>query len=293
MIIQKQRSQKRFGTVIFAVAVLAFLAITSVIAFTGFSAHSEIEDKSIANLENSPKNWNTAESKQVVANSTLTGEVIESKYIQFTVSVTNANSGDGVYVTHLASYLSEDDKESGFVPLAANSLEYSYTPDDGDSWTKLKLNAPSTDENAFKLGSDLHLGTLGTATDTVYFRFYVEPGKDVKKVNNKVSFLLKNSKSEVGYTSSIATIAYEDAILAAKTKEIAKVEADENVAEGSYADPLGMFSFIPGVDVVTSVIGDSTGINQEVLVAGMVAIIAGLGVFVICLITYIPIARKK
>ncbi len=273
---------------------MAFVGIAGVVAFTGISTRKEVEDKTIASIENAPKNWNTLESRAVVANSSLSGEVLDSKYVQFTTSITNSNSGDSLYITHLASYLTEDDK-SGFIPLAANTLEYSYTPDDASSWTRMGVTAPDDKSDAFKLNTDLHLGTLGTATDTVYFRFYIEPEANTRYVNNKVSFLMRNSKGEMGYSASVATIAYENAILA--KKQVA-IEADTStemsgMAGEAYTDPLGMFSFIPGVDVASSVIASTTGIDQNVLEIGIVAAMTGVVIFIICLAAYIPIARRK
>lgn len=292
MKIKKQVNRKKIGTVLSIIALVTFIAIAGITAFTGFNTRREVEDKTIANIENSPKAWGEIESKNVVANSSLSGEVIDSKYIQWTVAITNSNSGDSLYVTHLAAFLSEDENKSGFIPLASNSLEYSYTPDNASSWTKIGLGSPGSNENAFKLNSDLHLGTLGTATDTVYFRFYIEPERGTKRVNNKVSFLMRNSKGEAGYASSVAMIAYEDSVLA-EAQALAKADAGDGTTSENYADPLGMFSFIPNVDVVTSVVASTTGISQEFLIVAAVLLGIGVIIFIICLAAYVPIARKK
>lgn len=294
----KKTNSRKFGVIISTVALVVFLGIAGTITAISNTAYQDYEEQTIADTNNVPKTWNSTESRTVVANSSLSGKVIDTKYIQFTATVSNANSGDSLYLTHIASYLAEDENVGGFIPLNASSLEYSYTPDNSDSWTTIGVNNPSNEEDAFKLAGELHLGAAGTATDTIYFRFYVEPETETEKVNSKIAFLMRNSKGDTGYSDGVATIDYLNAktvIATTTTTDASELAADnpELATSDAHVDPLGRFSFVPNLTVLTSSMASTSGFSTGLLTVGIAAIGIGAVIFTICLVAYLPIARKK
>lgn len=272
--------------------IVAFIGVAGIVAATTFRASSEIESMVIANGSGVPKAWSTEQSVDAVANSSLSAEVVGQKYIRFLAEVTNANASKGLYVTHVASYLSSNDGSmaDGFVSLSDKSLEYSYSPEDENSWQKANLTEPTKSKNAFKLSNEVHLGAAGTNTDKVYFRYYVEPNNaDVETVNNKISYLLRSDSGEMGYATSAAVVAYKEA---SRPTAIAKAdEADSSETGNAYVAPLGKSSFVPETETVSQTVA-SVGMNSDAfLTVGVVMLVVGVAIFAICLAIYLPLKK--
>lgn len=288
----RQARLRRASQAVCGLSLVAFVIVAGATALTARQATEELEAKVIASETQTPKNWNTAESKTVTANTHLSGEVVSANYVQFTTAVSNSNSSDGLYLTHLASYLSEDGGENdGFMPLSGATLEYTYTPNDDSSWRTINLSQPANSETAFQFDTELHLGAAGTATDTVYFRYYVTPDEDVTTVSDKVSLLMRNSNGETGYTESAATVNYAEAVEEVETVAAATTEDDDS-EEATHVDPLGRFSFVPNVSAITSTVASASDPNVSFLILGAIMMIVAVGVFVACLAIYIPLRKQ-
>lgn len=272
-------------------ALAMFVGVAVLVTITVFRANADVAEGVIANRTNTPKTWNTKDSLNVVANSSLSAVVRDGKYIEFTSEVTNANMADSVYITHVASYMATDGEDKdGFMLLSGNSLEYTYTPDNTESWARVNLAKPNNSKDGFKLENELHLGVAGTKTDTVYFRYYVVPEDgQTQTVNNKISYLLRNDNGENGYVASTATVAYHDLNSAIATTTGGQKGASDT--SNAYVNPLGKSSFVPGVDAVTETVA-SVGINGDsFLKIAVIVMVVAVIVFAVCLAIYLPLRK--
>lgn len=146
----------------------------------------------------------------IAAEALLDGEIVNEQLVAYNTSLRNVDPDNALYLTHMASYVTEQNGVSGFVPLNSKLLSYTYTPNDESSWKPIEVTAPGATNNDFLLGEVLYLGPAGTTNDTVYFRYNIQPEKGSGSVTNKVAYLTQNAYGDVGISYDINTVTYEE-----------------------------------------------------------------------------------
>jgi len=145
----------------------------------------------------------------IQADSRLDSSVVDNKMLQYTAALANRDTGNEITLTKIASHLSSIDPQteqetSGFVPLNAENLEYSYTPNNLNSWMPLDVSEPASSDDGFKLKNPITLSKAGKGTDKVYFRYYIKPDENEINYTNTVSFYTINSDGYSGISYSSA-----------------------------------------------------------------------------------------
>lgn len=129
-------------------------------------------------------------------------EVIGKKAVQYTASLANLDDKHSADLTNLAVYLKDNAKQtSGFLPLNSETLTCTSTPNQADSWRQIEISAPANSLSGFKLANPITLAPAGQAGDTVFCRFYVNPGTNEANYEATVSFYATNSDGEHGISS--------------------------------------------------------------------------------------------
>ncbi|MBQ3309716.1 fibro-slime domain-containing protein [Candidatus Saccharibacteria bacterium] len=144
----------------------------------------------------------------IAADAALDGELIDNSLISYTSSLKNIDTENPLYLTKLSSYLTEENGSTGFIPLSSKLISYTYTPDVESSWTPLEITGPGVTDYDFLLAFPITLGRAGSANDTVYFRFNIEPENKSGQVTNKVAFLTENGYGDVGISYDTNTVEY-------------------------------------------------------------------------------------
>jgi|GEM_PF-2270769 len=140
----------------------------------------------------------------IAAEANLISDIVDNKLIQYTASLTNRDPSSTITVNRLASYLNASDRaqngalttSNGFIKLDSSTLEYSYTPNDLNSWKPVEISAPST--SGFVLSNPLKLSKANSDGSTVYFRYYVAPEANNINYLNTVAFYTVNDSGYSG-----------------------------------------------------------------------------------------------
>lgn len=128
----------------------------------------------------------------ISADSNLEGEIIgkvgesASNLVQYNTSITNRDPENILNLERIAAYINDSSKtsdengteqnitNSGFIPLDVNTLYFTKTPDDPDSWQNIEISAPLNSAEGFKLAESIQMAPHGQAGDTLYFRYFAE-----------------------------------------------------------------------------------------------------------------------
>lgn len=157
----------------------------------------------------------------ISANSKVKGEVVgqiensDNRLIEFKTSIANRDTANPLILENLAAYIDETTPQGtnqGFIPLSSNTLHYTFTPEDEDSWQPLEISAPSTNENGFKLRDSLTMAPAGTDGDTIYFRFFAETTGHTGEMTSIVSYYTTLNGS-AGVTYDYDTVTYETKVI--------------------------------------------------------------------------------
>ncbi len=131
--------------------------------------------------------------------STLKGKIIGQKengrnIVQYDTSLVNRDTAAPLELIRLAAYVQDiptenpDNTNSGFLPLELQTLQYTYTPEDDNSWQNIGISAPSNSLEGFSLEKPLHLNPNGQKNDRIYFRYYAETSSSSGKISGKISY---------------------------------------------------------------------------------------------------------
>ncbi len=133
----------------------------------------------------------------ISADSEVSSNVISNSLISYSGYLKNTDPINTLTLTHISAFInnSANIEESGYLPLSAQTLEYTYTPDNESSWTGLQVNAPATTSDGFALAEPLELTPSGSGVDTVYFRFNYAPETD-GDYTSTVAFLTSNGQTD-------------------------------------------------------------------------------------------------
>lgn len=153
--------------------------------------------------------------------STIIGKVgdTESKLVENIASITNRDPERPLDVKRLAAYVSENTNEThldgttedhhidGYVPLNIETLYYSATPNDPDSWQKIGISVPSNDTSGFTLDTVINLSPAGTTGDTMYFRYFTETSELSGQMDQQINFYT-TMDGVAGVTYDYDTVTY-------------------------------------------------------------------------------------
>lgn len=266
--------------------IAAFVAFAGISAIVVQSLHSQIENAVIVGSDGTPMSWDSSEAN-APTHIELAAQAVTEDFVQYTSSVENTSSSP-LYITHVASYLSTD-STTGFIPFNSSAIEYTFTPDYGDSWTALAVSAPANNKDGFKLEHELILGAAGSGTDTAYFRYKVASGSSTSLTDNFAVLTSSDSGSVARstYTNTVATTVPSD--------HVAVNTGDENASdvEQVYVDPLGVSSTVSDTDTVTTVATTTSSLSSPTVSASVVWMLATLGVFAICFISFLVLTHPR
>ena len=148
----------------------------------------------------------------ISADSKLSATMFGDKLIEYIASITNSDPSNELYVDNISAYLQDDGNDlSGFVPLTEKTLEYSRTPEDANSWERLKIADPGTKDNSgFKLASPLRLAKAGEPGDTISVRYFIAPETNEINYKNTTAFYTENGHGDTGISYNVATVSRND-----------------------------------------------------------------------------------
>ena len=286
---RKKQNSMKTSRIAMAAVLLAFLAFAGFATFSVTDIATTVEDNILANTEGVPESWHSLAAQEKLETS-VSSRVINNSYVEYTVKVKNTDSSHSANITHLASYVKDGEKD-GFVSLANNSLEYSYSDSEAKSWNDSKISEPSNKDDGSKLENSIYVGKEGTATDTVYFRYIVSPSSD-GEVSDKVSILTSTDagKQEVITVSDNIEFVKPDATRIAAEEKVREnptiAKADPNDESGEYAKPLGVESDPSSNVISTSSLG-SIFLSPESFMGNTIIISVAIGVFTLSLVVYL------
>ena len=276
---------KKPGMTICTLAVLAFIAFAGLTAYAVNHLSAEVDSATIANKNGVPAIWSNYDTPGTL--SSQTKSEIAGDHIVYTASVTNTDLNSPATITHIASFI--DGETKGFLPLDANSLEYSYYPSASSSWTPVAVMSPGESEEDFKLSSEIYLGTGGSSNNTVYFRYSVTPSTS-GIVSDKVAFLAKTAGNKVGVAISDNSIAYEPT---SSDEAVAVSKPNETTSgEDTFTEPLGVTSEAAIATAIPITAIGAVVISPDIITGSLIVLIVCLGIFAGALTSYL-IARKK
>lgn len=283
---------------------LAFVAIAGVTAaVVGLTTQSVARTSNLFNESGVPTAWTNSTDNASGIVSGVSAQVSEyeeaGRFVQYNSYVKN-NSTTPRYVTHISSYLtSTDSGHNGFVPLSEATIEYTYTPDNQDSWQRLAISAPANNPDGFKLANSLYLSTMNEPMNTVYFRYNVS-AKDTPadELSSQLAFLVsEDGKDQLSVASS--TIAYgpdpsgaEESVIAAVDESPSTTDPLSEDLESATAKPLGVVSYLSNTDFIYGTINNaSTPQSFPIMTQALLVLL--ISVFAAALILYIPMRRKQ
>lgn len=183
----------------------------------------------------------------ISADSDIRGEVVgqiegtENQLVQFNTSIANRDPENELHLERLAAYIKDIATESsteGFIPLSSNTLYYTTTPEDKDSWQPVDISAPSSNANGFNLSTPLTLTPSGNAGDTIYFRYFAETSGHTGKITSTISYYT-TLNGVAGVTYDYDTVAYEKPVVPEYTVTINYLyKEDDTPATGPHTKTL-------------------------------------------------------
>ena len=178
-----------------------------------YAERSTSESNTRINITN--MNW------PISADSDVQGEVIgqigdsDNKLVQFNTSISNRDPENKLNLERFAAYIDEttaDGKNQGFIPLNSDTLYYTTTPDDKDSWKPVDISAPNGSTTGFNLTTPLTLAPAGSAGDTIYFRYFAETSGHTGEMASTVSYYT-TLNGAAGVTYDYDTVIYEHKVI--------------------------------------------------------------------------------
>jgi fibro-slime domain-containing protein len=296
--------------------------VTSTVSGKTTTINTNLKANQVVNLDFFYAERNTTEANTlitinnmnwpIIADSTLTAQISDNELIEYNASLTNRDTINNLDLTHLASHLSDDETEAGFLPLCYKSLFYTATPDDEDSWKPLALSMPSNTEQGFKLDTPLTLAPHGTSGDTMYFRYYVAPEKPTGQLQNVIAFrTYQNKYAGITYADAPITFANLDIPDSTPGTDTENPEnpgdntgngttdpidpEDDTIADNEddlYLPPLGEIIYVPQTGAITRSLSSLfASDNFATFILSQGFILANLAVFAVSFTIFYPLRR--
>ena len=279
----KSGSLRKIVFILLLAAFCGFVILSDVVIR---NLNQTIDDTVLVARDGTPATWNFATNK-TLAELSLEGKALSDDFIQYTSSVENLTDST-IKITHLASYL-ETKQGSGFINFNGNTIEYSYDPSDKNSWQEVAISEPANSTDGFKLSSAIKIPPVGSDENRVYFRYKVS-----SEGNDEISDNFVVLVADKGGTASkfVNTITLATAVVP-ETVAISNDKNPSSDTDQSYAKPLGVNSTVANTDIVDSVV-ETTGNLANTLTSNSILILmAILGVFAICFISYLALTKQN
>ncbi len=282
---------KKPTKIISIIAVVVFLAIAGLTSYSVWHLSNRADDAKVSHVNGIPEDWSTIRRSNTVISTT--NATAQADYISYLVSLENLDSNEPFKVTHIASFV--EGESSGFLPFSTSSLEYSYYPNQANSWTPVNIASPGRAANCFQLASALHVGASGSGKSKIYFRFNVAPSV-AGNISDKIAFITESVFGEQSLAISDSTVAYEPASsteVVAVSDQGNNTPADGDSTESAFAAPLGATT----ADADTSAIPlSSVGIislpADNNLIIALVVIGSCVILFTLAMIIYLIVRRR-
>lgn len=295
---QSNTNKDRVNSAAGKIFLCAFLAVALIATASVLSLHFAFTHADTAlDKDGVPEIWaNAAENSVAVDSSvdTITFDDSAEPFVEYRVRLENTSASQ-LYLTHFASYISSAE-QSGFVPLNGTNLEYTYTPEQNDSWQQLAVSAPANNLDGSKLSEHLALGAASTPFNALYLRYNVAYDPEhADQLSVKVSSLTSSDND----TSSALSVASTTPELLAKTdsSEVAisddpaistKTVTENPLTAGSErTEVLGVSSSLaPNLTIIGGILPDFQLDSYALLGAGQLILLAAIGVLIISFVIY-------
>ena len=130
--------------------------------------------------------------------------------IQYTTTLQNRDNNAPLTVRGLASWINRGDRfdadgteGGGFLPLEAQNVHYTTTPDDLGSWQSLDISSP--DEDGFMFEQEVLLASYGENGDTLFIRYDLEPESDKGELFGRATYLAESRGIKMAVSASTTT----------------------------------------------------------------------------------------
>lgn len=283
-------SQKINFITLVLVPVVLILCAVSVTVIVGNIKTSIANTSAILNNSGVPLAWSNSIdlARDLVAG--VSAELVnyDDYFVQYNPYLKNSGSS-GHYLTHLASYLDTTSGDGhGFIPLDESTIEYTYTPEDSDSWTHLSVSAPANTLDGFKLSTPLYLGPDGTPMSTIYFRYGVSTDTSHSdRLTDAVSFLVSDESNTSEALSVTRTALAYEASTSSDDSVVATIDSS-NDSEGTVTKPLGVVSYVSNTDIIASVhTADTDSSNNSAVVYSQALLIVIMSIFCSATLLYV------
>lgn len=295
MLKQKSLNPQKINAITLVVIPVAFILFATLVAFIVNNIGGTIANtNAIFNSEGVPLNWANSIDSATDLVSGVSAELVsyDDYFVQYNPYLKNAGSS-GHYLTHLASYLNAASGDGhGFVPLNESTIEYTYTPDNSDSWQHLAISAPSNTRDGFKLSTPLYLGPDGTPMSTVYFRYGISADTTHSDhLTDEVSFIVTDeSKSHETLSTTHTALAYESS----GSDSGSVIATADPSDDGNTTKPLGVVSYTSNTDIIASVhTMDSDQSQASKLVSEQALLIIVISVLCSSMLLYVAFRFAK
>ncbi len=297
-----------------------YTMITALIAFVGITAitvagiHDELSENVVVSSSGIPKTW----SKMPISSDAVVSldASANDSLVQYTITISNTRSDSSLYLTNLASYLEETHGTNvGFLPLAENTVEYTYNPGDTDSWQALRISDPGNGRQDFRLNNNLEIGSTRSVNNTLYVRYQVAASLNEDILDDKVAVILNDGGSFNTIATASASVAVQSndsaypQVIAEESvgtptrevfNELAEEPADSKVetiaantdsVDSAYANPLGVHTSSTELQTLVSTAETVNSVDGDFVNATSMTLISILAVFSVAFIGYIVISR--
>ncbi len=266
-----------------------FIVFATLVGFVVNHISSSVANTSaVLNRSGVPLKWSSSITPATDLVSGVSAKLVNYNeyFVQYTPYLKNAGSS-GHYLTHIASYLTTTSGDGhGFVPLGDSTIEYTYTPDQSDSWQHLAVSSPSNTSEGFKLTSPLYLAPDGTPMNTIYFRYGISADTSHSEyLNHQVSFLVTDeSRANTTLSTTQTILAYEPTD-SSTDSVIANLDPSE---DDQTTKPLGVVDFVSNTAIIPSVqTVDTDPAQASAVVSSQAIMIIAISVFCSAMLLYI------
>lgn len=178
-----------------------------------YAERSTTESNTMITISN--MNW------PISADSNLDGKNLgkiegkNSNLIEYTASIHNRDPKNPLQLRRVAAYIKDTAKtangvttKDGYIPLSLDTLYYTTTPNDNNSWQQVAINAPRNSEAGFALETPINLAPDGQTGCEVYFRYYAETTDLVGNIDAQINYYT-TLDGDSGITYDTTKIPYE------------------------------------------------------------------------------------
>jgi len=284
-------TSKKLPKIISTIAVVAFLAIAGLTTYSVWHLSDRVDNAKVSQVGGVPEVWSKLNRANTIS-STMSATA-QADYVSYLVSLENLDSEVSFKVTHIASFV--EGENTGFLPFSASSLEYSYYPDQANSWTPVGIASPGYGLNCFELSSALYVSPADNGKDKIYFRFNLAPST-AGLISDKIAFITEDVFGDQSLAVSDSTIAYQPADgteVVASNQKTGNVPADGDSAESAFTTPLGATTAEADTSIIPmATVGVISLPADNNLIINLAIIASCVGLFVIAMIVYLFIRRR-